>query len=79
MAAGVAGTVGNKTYGVDGTPTVVTTCPNAKVATVLFQGIPATAIGAPIQPHVKYGSKHPHGGVVQLGASTVLVGGIALA
>ena len=79
MATGVAGTVGNRTHGLDGNPTAVAMSVNARVATVLFQGLPATAIGAPIVPHKKYGSKHFHSGSVQVGAPTVLVGGVAMA
>ena len=79
MAMGVAGTVGNRTHGLDGNPTAVAMSVNARVATVLFQGLPATALGAPIVPHIRYGSEDYHPGAVQLGTARVLVGGIAMA
>ena len=66
-----------------GTMTVETDGPPGTTATgsanVMFEGRAACTIGHAITPHIRYGSKRPHGRVIASGSPNVIVNGKAAA
>lgn len=64
--------IGTMTLGVDGPPGAVAQgSPN-----VVFEGRAASAVSHMITPHIRYGSKRPHGRVIATGNPTVLINGM---
>lgn len=61
--------------GIDGPSTpIICASPN-----VVAGGLAIARLGDPVLPHKRYGAKTPHGRVVMMGSSSVVVNGLAVA
>lgn len=67
IVAKTAGIDGPSTYIMQGSPDTV------------FQGLAASRVGDAALPHIRYGSKRPHGTSIATGSSRVLINGIPAA